>query len=532
MNSQTILGGWPMGILFVETLAATTILMLAVLAFRAPVARIFGARIAYLLWLAPALRMILPPLPAEWFPVAAMAVSTTTVFPGATVMMTDVSSPAPIIAAASQGSAAWPIIPLMIWLGGAALFFGWHCLAYRRFKSSIMASADYLDCDAKVPVAKSAAVSSPIALGIFGRAVIVPLDFSHRYDATEQRLALAHELAHHSRGDLTVNLAALAMLALHWFNPVAHFAHRAFRLDQEAACDAIVLAGATSSERHAYGTALFKSATGAMPLAVCAMGTATQLKSRLRRIAAGLPSGFATRVGLGVAGVLVVAGLGVTASTAIADAVDHPVARHGTVIKGEKVVWQDSQQESASTAPHAPLAPLAPEVTEPSPPPVEPRAPVPPAPPVPYDQADAARATAEAAADQAEAEAERASQAAEAARERAEAARERAADAAERARDAAENAAEAQGGTDISATCKSAHSRQVVARSDAGNSVTVVACDKAITAFTNARTREALKSARAQIAAMTDLTAGQRTRALVELDKAVNQMVSRGMMLQ
>ena len=515
-----------------ETLGAATILMLAVLALRGPAARFFGARIAYLLWLAPALRMVLPPLPETWFAAASMPLSQPAQFPGAAIMMTDASSPAPIMAAASQGSAAWPIIALVIWLGGAAIFFGWHCLAYRRFKCGIMADADYLDRDAKISIARSAAISSPIALGIFGRAVILPADFSHRYDATEQRLALAHELAHHSRGDLPVNLAALAMLALHWFNPVAHIAHRAFRLDQEAACDAIVLAGASSTERHAYGTALFKSATGGVPLAVCAMGTATQLKSRLRRIATGLPGGFAARTGLGLASILVVAGLVITASTAIADAVEPTSEQRGTAIKGETIVWQDPQQESASSAPHAPQAPKAPAMTEPTPPSVAPRAPEPPAPPAAFDQADAARASAEAAADQAEAEAERASQAAEAARERAEAARERAGDAAERARDAAENAAEAAGGADISAACNSARSRQVVARSDAGNSVTVVACDKAVTAFTNARTHEALTAARAQIAAMTDLTASQRAKAVVEIDKAMIQMKSRGVMLQ
>ena len=42
-----------------ETLFATTVLMLLILAIRPFVADRFGARAAYLLWLAPALRMIL-----------------------------------------------------------------------------------------------------------------------------------------------------------------------------------------------------------------------------------------------------------------------------------------------------------------------------------------------------------------------------------------------------------------------------------------------------------------------------------------
>ncbi|MEY4889909.1 MAG: hypothetical protein RIQ75_1039 [Pseudomonadota bacterium] len=65
--------------------------------------------------------------------------------------------------------------------------------------------------------------------------VVVPADFADRYDAAEQRFALAHEVTHHRRGDLIANFAGLAVLALHWFNPVAHIAWRAFRMDQEPA---------------------------------------------------------------------------------------------------------------------------------------------------------------------------------------------------------------------------------------------------------------------------------------------------------
>ncbi|MDB5674647.1 MAG: hypothetical protein JWM65_1629, partial [Sphingomonas bacterium] len=47
----------------IEALIASTLLMLLVLALRAPVRRAFGPDIAYLLWLLPVLRLLLPPLP-------------------------------------------------------------------------------------------------------------------------------------------------------------------------------------------------------------------------------------------------------------------------------------------------------------------------------------------------------------------------------------------------------------------------------------------------------------------------------------
>lgn len=299
-----------------ETLVATTLLMLVVLAIRPFVADRFGARAAYLLWFAPALRMILPPLPAEWFGDRAAAVQ------DVVVVLAGSSSPSLQPAATTGGGTAWLIASLTIWLGGAVIFFGRHWMSYLRFSRDVVEDGRALFEAGSIPVTASSAVSSPIALGVFGKSVVVPTDFEHRYDAAEQRLAVAHELTHHDRHDVPVNFAALAILALHWWNPVAHIAHRAFRLDQEAACDAIVLSGATPDERHAYGSALFKSAMGGVPLAACAMGATTTLKARLRRIVSGQAESRLARPGAALAAFLVLGGVAATASGSVRDAVE------------------------------------------------------------------------------------------------------------------------------------------------------------------------------------------------------------------
>lgn len=298
-----------------ETLVATTLLMLLVLAIRPFVADRFGARAAYLLWFAPALRMILPPLPADWFGDRAAAVQ------DVVVVLAGSSSPSLQSATTTGGGTAWLIGSLTIWLGGAVLFFGRHWLTYIRFSRHVVEDGRPLFDAGNIPVTASSVVSSPIALGVFGKSVIVPTDFEHRYDAAEQRLAVAHELTHHDRHDVPVNFAALAVLALHWWNPVAHIAHRAFRLDQEAACDAIVLNGATPDERHAYGSALFKSAMGQVPLAACAMGATTTLKARLRRIVSGRTESRFARPGAALAAFLVLGGVAATASGSVREAV-------------------------------------------------------------------------------------------------------------------------------------------------------------------------------------------------------------------
>ncbi len=288
----------------IETMIATTVLMVAVLLVRRIVATMFGARVAYMLWLAPALRMILPALPAAWFGAAAQPFQPVVALPTPDVVALD-----------AAGTALWPAVALAVWLGGALLFFGWHLRAYWQFRRQVLANAREIDASDGIMVSTSPGVTSPIAMGVFARAIVVPADFEHRYDSAEQRLALAHEHVHHKRGDLRINTAALAMLALHWFNPVAHIAHRAFRLDQEAACDAAVLASASEGERFAYGNALFKSATGPVPLAACAMGSAATLKRRLRQIVDAASRPERLRTGMITAAAIVGIGLLVTAST-------------------------------------------------------------------------------------------------------------------------------------------------------------------------------------------------------------------------
>jgi bla regulator protein blaR1 len=334
---------WPIQSWIIETLVATTILMLIVLAIRGIVAARFGTRAAYLLWLAPALRMIMPPLPESWGLAPAQQIQE------AVVVITGVSSPVGVAMTAPESGTFWPIALIALWLGGAALFFLRHILAYRRFVRSTFAGAEPFEMRETIAISASPRVTSPLALGIIAKAIIVPHDFTTRFDATEQRLALAHEMTHHQRGDLPVNLAALVMLALHWFNPVAHIAHRTFRLDQEAACDAIVLSGASACERHAYGSALFKAAIGPVPIAVCAMGAATTLKTRLRRIAAQPLSSVFVRAGATVAGVFVIAGVLLTASNGFAaKKVEQSAINPQAIILGGGII--DAERASAEKA--------------------------------------------------------------------------------------------------------------------------------------------------------------------------------------
>ena len=86
----------------------------------------------------------------------------------------------------------------------------------------------------------------------------MPADFRTRFTDEERFLILAHEDRHRSSGHPTINaLVEIARCAC-WFNPLAHLASRRFRIDQELACDATIIA-AHPTRRRAYAEALLKT---------------------------------------------------------------------------------------------------------------------------------------------------------------------------------------------------------------------------------------------------------------------------------
>ena len=193
--------------------------MLLVLALRRPAARLFGAGTAYALWLLVPLRLLAPPLPE------AAAMPTWSPPLERVVAVGQVAAPLP------AGGNNWLPTLISLWAAGAAGFLAWQWLVYRAFLTRLSLDARTLGAHAGLPLVESGAVEGPLALGLLDRRIVVPADFAARYAAEERRLALDHEAVHHRRGDIWWNFAALLILALNWFNPLAWLAFRAFRED-------------------------------------------------------------------------------------------------------------------------------------------------------------------------------------------------------------------------------------------------------------------------------------------------------------
>lgn len=329
-----------------DTAISLTFLMLLVLAIRRPVAHFFGAGWAYALWLLPALRLFMPPIdlaPAIELP-------------------TDPSGsiePMMVYVQEAQQSATWPWVNalLFLWLAGALLFALYQAVSYVRFIRRLgIGSAHRADLSQKIGIIESAEVEGPLAIGLLDKWIVVPADFSTRYSSEEQRLALQHERVHHQREDILCNFAALVVLALNWFNPVAHLAFRAFRSDQELSCDAAVAARATAEDRVDYAKALVKSASKPGLVAVCPLNRADQLKRRLRMIKEHRTSKSRT-LGGAVSLVTLVAGGLAFSSAGLAQSGENQAAEGRAAEAADKKVERRVMIIEDKAAPGAPGAP-------------------------------------------------------------------------------------------------------------------------------------------------------------------------------
>jgi TonB family protein len=150
---------------------------------------------------------------------------------------------------------------LWLWLGGVILFAA-LVLSGQLQLSKEKATAKLVEpasLPSDLPCLLSRKVQGPYISGVLKPQILLPADFFQRFSATQQQLIIQHELTHWRRGDLICNLLALVLLMLFWFNPLCWLAYSAYRQDQELACDALVLAGAATADKIAYGKALLSN---------------------------------------------------------------------------------------------------------------------------------------------------------------------------------------------------------------------------------------------------------------------------------
>ncbi|AEG50485.1 peptidase M56 BlaR1 [Sphingobium chlorophenolicum L-1] len=297
-----------MSVWIAETLIASTLLMALVMLLRRPVARWLGAGAAYWLWLLPLARMALPPLPQD---VASPSPFQLAVEQAGLPSLLDAG---PNILVQPEWTFPWLEIAASLWLVGFVLFLAAQAVGYVRFRRFILKGATAIGEEGRIRIVTSPQAGGPLAFGVLRPTIVLPADFAVRFDGQEQAMAIAHEKAHHQGGDLAANMVALLLLGLHWCNPVAWIAYRAYRADQEQACDARVLALHGTDQAHIYGRAILKAAGGRRFAGACHLNRITALKGRLKMLSAHEMSLRRISWGMAAVALVTVSGLVLTAS--------------------------------------------------------------------------------------------------------------------------------------------------------------------------------------------------------------------------
>ncbi|MCO4092148.1 MAG: hypothetical protein HEQ34_09380 [Sphingorhabdus sp.] len=325
--STDFMGAW----LF-DTFVVTSMLMLLVLLLRRPVARHFGPSVAYALWCIPAARVFMPSL--EGAPAPNLESGTALQDNVRDAIFAGIATPENTASATSQmanmPSVDYTVLGLTLWLGGATLFFIIQMIRYTSMRDELLSEATEIANINGISVVASDQVAGPLAFGLFKRYIAVPQDFTKSYSAEERELAIAHEMAHHRSGDLFANLAAFILLCLSWFNPVAWLSWNAFRIDQEAACDARVLAGKDTQDRVIYGRVLARTAFDGVPAFATALNSPKTIIERLRRL--NMKNASTKRRLLGKIGIIAAAALVLPLTATVVPAV---VAQDETVADGK-----------------------------------------------------------------------------------------------------------------------------------------------------------------------------------------------------
>lgn len=377
----------------VDTLVMTGLLMALVLMVRRAVARWFGPTAAYALWALPMIRLVMPPLalPRGLVPHISFATAPSSSIalpaaaPGAALAdlpavagsstslpIAEPLSTVPITAPGLLAHVPWVAVLLTIWLGGAAFFLARRFWNYHLMRREILAGARLVARSGAVKIFESPATVAPLAFGVSEKFVALPQGFLAGVDSEASDFAIAHELEHHAGNDLLAIMALQPLFALHWFNPLGWAAWRALRADQEAACDARVMAGCGREMRARYGRLIASfAATSRLTLAAPIAGTLTGEKPIIQRLKA-----------LGRAEVSPARKVAARSLFALA-VVSVPLTATATYAAMEAP--ESPEPPVASEAPQAYVAPDAPPPAAPAVRAVDPDAPeaVPAAPPVP-----------------------------------------------------------------------------------------------------------------------------------------------------
>lgn len=217
--------------------------------------------------------------------------------------LADTSQASYPLPSALQGTSwNWKPILLIVHLTGMAVVAGWLAIQWLRLRQLQRSACETLDerirgrfafLSKQLGVRRSVRLligsndTVPCSFGLLRPVVIVPETLVSELSEDLDRV-LAHELAHHRRGDLWVNAVQLGLFVVWWFNPLYWLLHRSLRTVREDCCDDLLLATGIASPGDYCDTILRvasnQKSTGPLAIASSMADYPHPLEKRFRRI--------------------------------------------------------------------------------------------------------------------------------------------------------------------------------------------------------------------------------------------------------
>jgi beta-lactamase regulating signal transducer with metallopeptidase domain len=167
-------------------------------------------------------------------------------------------------AAGADPAEWWQAWAILAWLAGAALALCWlavrtalgrrilaRCAAADEAWADLLAETCVrLGLKRRVRLFESCEIGAAVTVGAINPAIVVPAG-SAGWPAAKRRYILSHELAHIKRRDGLVEVLAIVVKSVYWFNPFVWLAVKAARIERERDCDDAVLAGGARPSDYA-----------------------------------------------------------------------------------------------------------------------------------------------------------------------------------------------------------------------------------------------------------------------------------------
>lgn len=116
-----------------------------------------------------------------------------------------------------------------------------------------------------------------------GYRLVIPSKLWHDLPVPQRRAILRHELAHYERHDVVKVFIANLLAAMHWFNPLAWYAARAYEDSVEWACDDIAMQSSGGTTHYAKALLSLGEFSNRLSILVSAVRGGS-LSRRIRRV--------------------------------------------------------------------------------------------------------------------------------------------------------------------------------------------------------------------------------------------------------